>query len=201
MQKVGLTGNIGSGKTTVCRVFEMLDIPVYYADAEARKILYRKDVADKLGALFGKEVLDRDGKPDRKKIAGIVFSDPAQLKKLNALVHPLVRRDYETWLEKQSDSPYTIQEAAILFETGHYKRFDKTILVTAPTEVRIDRVCRRDKVSAGEVRARMRNQAEQQELEKLADYVICNDGKLLVIPQILIIHQQLGGNNFTKTGL
>ncbi len=193
MIKVGLTGNIGSGKTTVCRVFEMLDIPVYYADAEARKFLNSPEVTDQLQILFGKDILDATGKPDRKKIAGIVFRDKERLNQLNDIIHPLVRQDFEVWLQTHSSSPYAIQEAAILFETGHYRQFDKTIMVTAPRQVRIERVCRRDKVSVSEVEERMQNQADQSELEKLADITIHNDGKLLVIPQILRIHEQLAG--------
>lgn len=201
MLKVGLTGNIGSGKTTVCRVFEMLGVPVYYADEEARKLFTRDDVIGRLVGIFGRDVLDGSGRPDRKKIAGIAFNDRVRLEKLNALIHPLVRQQFEAWHASQSDTPYTIQEAAILFETGHYRHFDRTILVTAPEDVRIDRVCRRDKASPEEVTARMKNQTDQQELEKLADFVIFNDGRLLVIPQILRIHELLAGNNSAKKGL
>jgi dephospho-CoA kinase len=193
MIKVGLTGNIGSGKTTVCRVFEMLDIPVYYADAEARKFLNSPGVTGQLQILFGKNILDAEGKPDRKKIAGIVFRDKERLKQLNDIIHPLVRQGFESWLQMHSSSPYALQEAAILFETGHYRHFDKTILVTAPKQVRIERICRRDGVSVRDVEERMQNQSDQSALEKLADFTIHNDGRLLVIPQILRIHEQLAG--------
>lgn len=196
MKRIGLTGNIGSGKTTVCKVFEMLDIPVYDADKEARKFLNRADVVAKLRKLFGGEILDAEGKPDRKALAGLVFQNPGELKKLNALIHPLVRQDYEAWAAKQTHAPYTIQESAILFESDQYKVFDKTILVMAPRQVRIERVCKRDGVTVRSVEDRMKNQADQQELQSLADLVIHNDGKLLVIPQILRIHHELGGEHF-----
>jgi dephospho-CoA kinase len=166
---------------------------VYNADEAARKFLNSRAVAGPLESLFGKEVFDPEGKPNRKKIASIVFNDRDRLNQLNALIHPLVRQDFDAWLQEHSTSPYAIQEAAILFETGHYKHFDKTILVTAPRQVRIDRVCRRDGISVSEVEKRMQNQSDQEKLEELADFTIYNDGKLLVIPQILRIHEQLAG--------
>lgn len=193
MITVGLTGNIGSGKTTVCRVFEMLDIPVYHADEVAKRFLDSPEVAARLENLLGEQVLDENGKPNRKRIAGIVFRDSERLRQLNALIHPMVRKDFKKWLKMHSTAPYVIQEAAILFETGHYRNFDKTILVTAPERVRIERVCQRDGLSVADVQARMQHQSAQQELEKLADFTIHNDGRLLVIPQILRLHELLGG--------
>ncbi len=190
MQRIGLTGNIGSGKTTICRVFEAIGVPVFYADVNAREQLLQPDVVGQIVALFGDRILDDKKHIDRKALAAIVFNDKEALKKLNAVIHPLVRAGYETWVAQQQHA-YTIHEAAVLFESGMAHRFDKTILVTAPLEVRIDRVCKRDQVSREQVMARVNNQMSEEELLKKVDYEIVNNGNVLVIPQILSIDEAL----------
>jgi len=188
---IGLTGNIGSGKTMVCRVFEKLGVPVYHADLEARRLLNTRIVQQALKELFGDGLVDRSGHTDRKMLASMVFGNPARLQALNALIHPLVEKDYLRWRGDRQGVAYTLQEAAILFETGWDRHMDQTILVTAPREERIRRVCRRDGVSREEVLRRMQHQWDEKKLEDRAGFTIHNDGRLLVIPQILRIHESL----------
>ncbi len=190
MRRIGLTGNIGSGKTTICRLFEMLGIPVFYADIHARKLLLHVDVVEQIVGLFGPEILDGKNQIDRKKLAAIVFNDDNALKRLNAIIHPLVRKEYTAW-EACQNSPYAIQEIAILYESGMSDLFEKVILVTAPAETRIERVCKRDHATRNEVLARMNNQMPEDVLMGKADYKILNDGNTLVIPQVIEIDRQL----------
>ena len=190
MKRIGLTGNIGSGKTTICRIFEILGIPVFSADLNARSQLLRPDVVEQITAIFGDGVLNKERHIDRKALAAIVFHDKEALQTLNAVIHPLVYEAYEQWVTKQQ-GPYSIHEAAILFESGMADRFEKTILVTAPQEVRIDRVCKRDHVTRDEVLARINNQIEEAELLKMADFEIVNDGCALVMPQLIDLDNAL----------
>jgi dephospho-CoA kinase len=191
MLQIGLTGNIGSGKTTVCKVFETIGIPVYYSDERARLIMDRQEVIDSVAAVFNEKVMDRNGKLDRKALAAIVFNDREKLEKLNRIVHPLVRDDYRQWLAGHTDKPYVIQEAAILFETGMAARFDKVIVVAAPLDLRLVRVQQRDGVSREEVLRRAANQLPQEALIEKADFVIHNDDRQLVIPRVLAIDHSL----------
>jgi dephospho-CoA kinase len=190
MIKVGLTGNIGSGKSTVARVFEILGIPVYHADAEAKRFLNNEDVRKSLLKEFGSEIFE-DREINRKKLARLVFSDKKALEFLNSLIHPLVRKDFQNWSAVHPESPYIIQEAAILFESGFYKMFDKVITVTSSPELAVSRVVARDGVSAEDVIDRMRNQWSSERKQKSADFVIYNNESELVIPQILEIHNRL----------
>ena len=188
--KVGITGGIGSGKTTVCKVIEALGYPVYYADVEARKIIETdSDVILAISNLFGNDIYS-SGKLDRQRLASLVFNNKELLAKLNAIVHPAVARHFQVWANSSSSS-IIFKEAAILFESGLNKLLDKTILVVAPEQVRLQRVIDRDKISVDNVKSRMANQATQDELIKLADYFINNDGRELVIPQLLGIIENL----------
>lgn len=188
--KVGLTGGIGSGKSIVARIFEVLGVPVYYAD-EAAKNLYRTDPALRQAIIeqFGPEAY-ADGELNRKYISGIVFSSPEKLEILNALVHPATIKDAEKWLSAQT-APYAIKEAALIFESGSHRDLDYIIGVFAPEPLRVKRVMGRDKVTEEEVRRRMNNQVEDRIKMKLCDFVIQNDEKQLVIPQVLDIHAKL----------
>ncbi len=190
MKHIGITGNIGSGKSTVCRVFELLGIPVFYADIHARKLLYQADVKDRLTEIFGGIILDDGQEVDRKKLAEIVFHDTAALSRLNAVIHPLVRDTYQSWVSHQN-SQYILYEAAILFESGMAADFERVIVVTAPEEVRINRVCARDQLSREQVIARMNNQMAEETLIRKASYIIDNDGNTLLIPQVLKIDSEL----------
>ena len=191
MLQVGLTGNIGSGKTTVCKVFEKLGVPVFYADLRARMIMDREEVTARVAGTFGKEILDAEGKLNRRTLAGIVFNDKEKLALLNGIIHPLVREDFLGWVGENKEEPYIIKEAAILFEAGMASQFDKIIVVAAPLEVRIARVMHRDGVSREEVLGRAANQFDEEELVARADYVIHNDDSQLVVPTILCIDQSL----------
>lgn len=191
MIRVGLTGGIGSGKTTVCKIFELLGVPVYYSDERAKYLTENdQEVREKIIFRFGKGIFGTQGL-DKKKLASIVFGDPVALAGLNHIVHPAVRKNYENWLDENKSSPYTINEAAILFETGSYKEYQKLITVTAPENMRIDRTVQRDKVSPEDVKKRIDNQASDDYKTKLSDFVILNDEKHLVIPQVLGIHEAL----------
>lgn len=191
MKKIGLTGGIGSGKSTVARIFEVMGIPVYYADDRAKQLMVQ-DPELKAGivALFGKEAY-RGGELDRAHIANLAFTDPSLLKKLEALVHPAVLADGERWHEAQQGVPYTIKEAALLFESGSYQALDEIIVVTAPLEVRIERVMKRDQTSRDSVEARIARQLPEEEKAARADFVIVNDGSRSLIRQVWEIHRQL----------
>jgi len=192
MLKIGITGNIGSGKTTVSKLFELMGIPVFYAD-DAAKVLMVTDellIAGIKGA-FGAESYFDDKTLNRKHIADIVFNDEAQLAKLNALVHPAVFRAFDSWAEQEvrDGVPYVLKEAAVLFESSSYKFCDKTIMVTAPLELRIKRVMHRDSITRQEVLSREARQFSEEKKIQLADYVIKNDESELVIPQVLKLHE------------
>lgn len=190
MLTVGVTGGIGSGKSTVCRMFAVLGIPVFSSDDEGKRLLAEDpDVRNALIDAFGDAVF-MDGALDRKALGALVFNDRAALDRLNAIVHPAVRKAFARWAEAQ-DAPYVINEAAILVETGAYKQLDHLIVVDAPEQQRIAWVMRRDSATEEQVRARMRNQTDDATRNAAAHSVIVNDGKTLVIPQVLAVHQSL----------
>ncbi len=190
MIKVGLTGNIGSGKSTVARIFEILGVPVYHSDKKAKEFLSVPEVKDKLKTEFGQTVF-AGNEIDRKKLANIVFNDKEAIGFLNSLIHPLVRKDFENWCSINNTEPYVIQEAAILFESGFYKLFDKTIVVSCPEEIAVEHVMKRDQVNERAVRERMKNQWDQEKKMKLSDFIIYNDNEQLLIPQVMHIHKEL----------
>ena len=191
MKRIGLTGNIGTGKSTVAGIFEILGVPVYHADKRSRDFLDSEEVKVQISSLFGKHVINSRQEVDRMALAEIVFSDKAKLSALNAILHPLIEEDFDQWCSSHQDQDYIMQEAAILFESGFNRLFDATILVTAPEKICIARVMKRDNVRREMVMDRMRNQWPQGEKQKLADYEIINDEKTMVIPQVLAIHQSL----------
>lgn len=171
---IGLTGGIGSGKSTVAKYLISKEIPVYIADDEARKLMQSKAVINAIVKVFGPEVLGNDGLLDRKALANIVFNDKEKLALLNGIVHPKVKKHFEAWVEKNKTHPFVVKEVAILFETKGHLQCDKTILVTAPLDVRIERTMKRDDVTKEEVLIRIQNQLPDEEKVKLADYVIQN---------------------------
>lgn len=170
---IGLTGGIGSGKSSIAKHIESLGIPVYIADTEAKKILDTADVIAKVIALFGDDILE-NGKIDRKKIAALVFQDPEKLKKYNAIIHPEVYLHFQNWVKQHSNYPLVVKEAAILFESGSYKDCDKIILVTAPKENRIQRVMKRDAVTREAIEQRMSHQWDDETKKSMSDFVIEN---------------------------
>ncbi len=188
--RVGITGGMGSGKTTVCRVFESLGIPVYDADYWAKWLIeHDETVKDGMVALFGPHAYN-NGVYDRAYIAGIVFRDAVKLAGLNALVHPAVERHSRDWHAQQT-APYTLKEAALMIESGSNRFLDRLIVVTAPVQVRIQRVIQRDGLPEAQVIARMERQLPEAEKITLADFVIVNDGQHALVPQVWRIHQAL----------
>lgn len=190
MLKVGLTGGIGSGKSTVAKIFQTLGIPVFDADAVAKSIMHT-NTSVKAGVIeaFG-EAAYRDGELNRKFIADIVFKDPFQLEILNSIVHPATMQAAEEWFQQQ-EAPYVIKEAALLFEAGSAAGLDLIIGVTAPQHVRIHRVMQRDSVGRQEVLTRMGRQIEDTIKMRLCDVVIKNDGVQALLPQVLALHEDL----------
>jgi dephospho-CoA kinase len=189
MLKIGLTGGIGSGKSTVAKIFETLGVPAYYADEEAKRLMNTdEELRSVIKKNFGAESY-RNGQLDRKYLASIVFNDKYKLDLLNSLVHPATIRDAEQWMKKQT-TPYVIKEAALLFEAGSTDRLDHVIGVFAPVEMRIKRVIDRDKVNRNEVLERMKRQIDEETKMKLCDFIITNDESQLLIPQVLNLHEQ-----------
>lgn len=170
---IGLTGGIGSGKTTIAKYFESKGIPVYIADNEAKKIMETETVIGKIIDVFGSDSIE-SGKVNRSKLAALVFNNPEKLKILNSIIHPEVKKHFTNWVKLQKNYPFVIKETAILFESGSYKECDKIIMVTAPEEIRKNRVMERDKISKEEVEARMANQWKEEQKIPLSDFVIPN---------------------------
>lgn len=191
MLKVGITGGIGSGKTTVCKIFEVLGVPVFYADLVAKEIMVKDLILiEGVKAAFGQDSYFDSGVLNNKHIAAIVFNNKVELKKLNALVHPAVFRAFDSWLEEiPQNSPYILKEAALLFESESYKMCDTSILVTAPKQMKLNRVTERDGVSAEQVLARMDKQFTDEQKLAMADHQILNDESRSLISQVLDLHQ------------
>lgn len=192
MIMVGLTGGIGSGKSTVAEIFAQLGIPIYNSDTRA-KTLMNSDIAliAAIKNLFGEDIYDQDNHIKREKLASIVFNNATKLQQLNAIVHPAVKEDSRNWQKNNIQFPYLIKESAILFETGIYKEMQKNILVVAPEALRIERVMQRDQCSREEVLARMSKQMKDEEKIKMADFIIENDGIHSLILQVNEIHNTL----------
>jgi dephospho-CoA kinase len=191
MLRVGLTGSIGSGKTLVASIFEALGVEVFYADAEAKLLFGDPEVKAEITGQFGDHILDEHSQIVNKRLAAIVFNDPPSLMKLNAIIHPRVMQRLLMWFESRQSRPYAIQEAAILFESGFSKECDAVVTVSAPEKIRVKRVMERDHISREEVLLRMKNQWTDEEKRSKADYIIVNDGKRMVIPQVLKVNGEL----------
>jgi dephospho-CoA kinase len=192
MIRVGLTGGIGSGKSTAARVLELLGVPVYCADAHGRWLSdHDPEVAAKIRSIFGPQAYIAENQMDRKYIAGKVFGDTALLAQLNAAVHPAVRDDYRRWLGEHAGAPYTVMESAILLEGGFDREMDRIVAVTAPEALRVARTMRRDGTDEASVRARIAAQMSDGERIARADHVLRADDRELLIPQILAMHEEL----------
>ena len=197
MQKIGITGSIGSGKSIVCKIFEQLGVPIYNADERAKKLMISNaEMIDKVKLLFGNESYTETGELNRKHISDIAFNNKDLLTQLNQIVHPIVFKDFENWLiEKEHlNIKYIIKEAALMFETDSYKKLDKFIVVTAPMELRISRTMQRDSILKEQVLSRMNNQLSQEEKLAKADYEIINDEQTSLIEQVFTLHQQFLGS-------
>ena len=188
---IGLTGGIGSGKSYIAVVFQNLGIPVYNADIRAKAISNNHPVArEKIVSTFGKEAYKNEFL-DSRFIGELVFPNTQLLNKLNEIIHPLVEDDFIEWCDGNKTAPYLIKEAAILFETGSYKKLDASILVTAPEKVRIERILKREGMKIEDIRNRMRHQWNDEDKLNFADFVINNEGGSLVLPQVIKIHQEI----------
>jgi dephospho-CoA kinase len=188
---IGITGGIGSGKSTVCKIFKLLGVPVFEADLVAKTLINsNSEIRKGLIQLFGKNIYDSDNKVKRKILASLVFNDYLLMEKVNQLVHPAVRTEFLNWMKLQK-SVYIIHEAAILFESGFYKMMDYTVLVSAPEEMRMERVLKRDNIQPEMVRSRIAKQWTDEEKRKLTSIELVNDNKYLIIPQILEIDNKI----------
>jgi dephospho-CoA kinase len=191
IKKVGLTGNIGSGKTTVARILKSLGAAVFNADNEAKALLNESSVRQQLISTLGPQILDLEGMVDRQKLAKRIFNDPEALGFINDLIHPAVRKKFLAFCEKHSGSAYCIYEAAVMIETGFFSQLDFIILVTAPEELRISRVVERDNTNPGLVRQRMKNQWPDEKKIPFAHAVIANDETSPLLRQCLELHEKL----------
>lgn len=201
MIKTGITGGIGSGKTSITKIFEILGVPVYNADFQAKKLINSNEaIISAISDTFGNNIY-QNGKIDRAKLAGIVFNNKEALQKLNQIVHPEVQKDYEKWLENHADCSYTLKEAALLFESESYKLLEYVICVYAPEEIRIERIIKRDNVSKENVLSRIQNQLSDKIKISKSNAVIYNDDKQLVIPQVLNIHKTLINKSMRKQNI
>ena len=190
MKKIGITGGIGSGKTYVASVFQSLGIPIFNADIQAKKLMTSSRRLIKLvKEEFGNDIY-KDSDLNKEKLSSIVFSNSDKLQKLNSLVHPIVKEEFNNWYKKQT-SPYIIKEAAILFESNSHIGLDAVICVSAPLDLRMKRLLNRDDYSEKEIKKRIENQISQEEKEKLSDYIIINDEKELLLPKIIKIYKEL----------
>ncbi|MBL0146646.1 MAG: dephospho-CoA kinase [Chitinophagaceae bacterium] len=190
MLKIGLTGGIGSGKTTVAKVFETLGIPVYYADDAAKELMHTdEDLKQQIIRHFGSETYE-NGTLNRQYLSQKVFNNAEQLQLLNSLVHPATIKDAQNWMLKQT-TPYSIKEAALIFESGSEKNLDYVIGVHAPATLRIQRVMQRDGITKEEVLQRIGKQMNEEDKMELCNFVIENDEQHLLIPQVMALHEQL----------
>lgn len=190
MKKVGITGNIGSGKSYVCKLFEALGIPVFYSDDETKKLYLIPSVKELIVNRFGQEVYFDDGTLNRKLLSYHLFKNEEAMRFIESVLYPALNQCFDQWC-KQQKSPYVLYESAILFEKNYGKYFDKIIFVSAPEDIRLQRVMQRDDCSEENVRSRMRLQLNEDLKISNADYVICNDGTKPVEPQVLDINKRL----------
>ncbi len=189
--QVGVTGGIGVGKTTVGQIFETLGAPIYKSDDRAKILMNSNDqLKSQIIEAFGYDAYNRDKQLNRSYLATVVFNNPKKLQVLNSLVHPAVLEDYRNWFSEQNNVPYTIKEAALMFETDSHKSMDCIIVVTCPINLRIDRIVKRDHMKRDEVLKRIENQmSDKQRLEK-AQYRVKNDGKQSIIKQTIDLHHK-----------
>lgn len=191
MLKIAITGGIGSGKTYVSRLFRIYDIPVYHADREAKRLMNQnRELKTQIKQLLGAEAYHKNGRLNRAFIASKIFNDSKLLNRMNQLVHPVVRDDFEKWAHDQRSS-YVLEESAIIFEAGLAQYFDAVILVVAEMETRISRVMERDKISRQDVLNRMKNQKPDKFKMKLADFIILNDHKKSLLHQVEAVHKEI----------
>jgi dephospho-CoA kinase len=189
MIKIGITGGIGSGKSMVCKIFQCLNTPVYYADIEAQKLINsNQEIIKELTETFGNEIYLKDKTLNKPLMAKLIFGNSENLKKVNSVVHPKIKADFNKWAEKQS-CKYVIEEAAVLLENNNEHGLDYVVTVYSSEELRIKRVKKRDDISEEEIIKRMQSQLSEEEKLKLADFIIYNNDKDLLIPQVIKLHK------------
>ncbi len=190
MLRIGITGGIGSGKSTVARIFSVLGIPVYDSDSASKRLMAEnEELKNKVIQSFGKESYS-NGNLNRKYLAEQVFNDQKKIELLNSIVHPATIKDAEEWMKKQN-APYLIKEAALIFESGSNKFLDFVIGVSSPLSLRIERTMQRGNLTEAQVKARIKLQMDEEEKMRLCSYVIFNDEKQMLIPQVLLLHEKL----------
>ncbi|KAA3440291.1 dephospho-CoA kinase [Rufibacter hautae] len=192
MLKIGITGGIGSGKSIVCRCFQLLGVPVYDSDTRAKWVMnHDPELREQLIATFGPETFDAQQHLNRAYLSQKVFHNAAELAKLNGLVHPQVRKDFYTWLEQQAHAPYILKEAALMFESNAYTQVDHVLTISAPIALRLTRTLQRDAHrSATDVEAIIAKQLSEEERVSRAQFVLHNDDTRLVLPQVIQLHEQ-----------
>lgn len=192
MKKIGLTGGIGSGKSYIAKMFEALQVPVFYADDEAKKVLNLPTVIKEVSEALDAQVLDLNtGLADRKKIASLVFNAPEKLQLLNQIIHPKVEDAFVAWCQHKVNYNYVLKEAAILFESGSYKNLDGVICIMAPIELRIKRVAKRDQQTPAEIQKRIDQQWTDEQRKALSNWIIYNDEQHQLLNQVLAVHQEI----------
>ncbi len=188
---VGLTGGIGSGKSTVAKLFGVMGVPVYNSDNRAKEMYYKPEVKEQVIRLLGSDAYDAEGKLDIKHVSKSIFGNSEFLSKINAIIHPAVDTDFRDFIVKHSAHKVLIKESALLFETGIYKKMDKTILVVSPLELKIARVQARDNISTEEIMKRVNHQLPDEEKIPISDFVIKNDEVTGLIPQVVEVFEKL----------
>jgi dephospho-CoA kinase len=192
LKKIGLTGGIGSGKSYIAKMFEALQVPVFYADDEAKKVLNLPTVIKEVSEALDAQVLDLNtGLADRKKIASLVFNAPEKLQLLNQIIHPKVEDAFVAWCQHKVNYNYVLKEAAILFESGSYKNLDGVICIMAPLELRIKRVAKRDQQTPAEIQKRIDQQWTDEQRKALSNWIIYNDEQHQLLNQVLAVHQEI----------
>jgi dephospho-CoA kinase len=187
---IGITGGIGSGKSMVCRLFECLDIPVYYADSRAKWLTNNDpEIREKVTALLGPKSYNAEGRYDTRFVAASVFKNETLLKELNAIIHPVVLRDTKDWVSQHVGLPYVLKEAAIMAKAGHSNSVDYVVVVEAPVDLRIERILQRDNRTEQEIRAIIERQVSDESRREIADYIVNNDDASELIPQVLHLHE------------
>jgi dephospho-CoA kinase len=191
--KVGITGNMGSGKSLVCSLFEQLNIPVFYADDEAKNLYNEPQVMLRMKKQFGKSIYLSNGKLNKKKLSRLIFTDELSMQFIRDLIYPELHKKFDGWAAEKAlqHCKYVLYEAALILENGFQKQFDKLVLVSAPEKLRIERIRERDKLTEKAIRARMNSQWPEEKKLGLVDFVIVNDGNQMLIPQVIAIHKAL----------
>lgn len=192
MLKIGITGGMGSGKSTVCNIFRNLGVPIFTSDVEAKRLMnHDKSIKKQIIEAFGEDMYTSEGLIDSRRMGQLVFNSPRDLERLNGIIHPKVKLAFEEWAEMHQQKPYIMKEAAILFETGYYQHLDKIINVFAPKEQRIQRIIKRDDTTVEHVERRMNFQFTDEVRNEMADFIIINeDGQQYdLLPQVMELHE------------